>query len=113
MIGFTGSWHGMTAGSQANTFSSTRRGYGPQIPGSYAIPAPYAYRCPIKHCQGTCDHSCLEVGMELVDKQSVGAYAAFIAEPVLSAAGIIELTPRLHEQTIRNVPQARLNDDLR
>lgn len=93
MVGFTGSWHGMTAGSQANTFSSTRRGYGPQIPGSFAIPAPYAYRCPIKHCQGTCDHSCLEVGMELVDKQSVGAYAAFIAEPILSAAGIIELTP--------------------
>jgi len=93
VVGFTGSWHGMTAGSQANTFSSTRRGYGPQIPGSFAIPAPYAYRCPIKHCQGTCDHSCLEVGMELVDKQSVGAYAAFIAEPILSAAGIIELTP--------------------
>lgn len=93
VIGFTGSWHGMTAGSQANTFSSTRRGYGPQIPGSFAIPAPYAYRCPIKHCQGTCDHSCLEVGMDLVDKQSVGAYAAFIAEPILSAAGIIELTP--------------------
>ena len=92
VVGFTGSWHGMTAGSQANTYSSTRRGYGPVVPGSFAIPAPYQYRCPIKHCQGTCDHSCLEVGMELTDKQSVGAYAAFIAEPILSAAGIIELS---------------------
>ncbi|NNF19963.1 MAG: aminotransferase class III-fold pyridoxal phosphate-dependent enzyme, partial [Flavobacteriaceae bacterium] len=36
-------------------------------------------------------HSCLEAGMALVDRQSVGAYAAFIAEPVLSAAGIIDL----------------------
>ena len=31
--------------------------------------------------------------MQLVDEQSVGAYAALIAEPVLSAAGIIELPP--------------------
>jgi 2,2-dialkylglycine decarboxylase (pyruvate) len=92
VVGFTGSWHGMTAGSQANTYSSTRRGYGPVVPGSFAIPAPYEYRCPIKHCEGTCDHSCLDVGMELTDKQSVGAYAAFIAEPILSAAGIIELS---------------------
>lgn len=92
VIGFTGSWHGMTAGSQSHTYSHTRKGYGPVMPGSLAIPAPYAYRCPIRHCQGTCDNSCLEVGIELADKQSVGSYAAFIAEPILSAAGIIELS---------------------
>jgi len=93
VIGFAGSWHGMTAGAQSPTYSQTRRGYGPALPGSIMIPAPYAYRCPIKHCQDTCDHTCLEVGMQMADQQSVGAYAAMIAEPVLSAAGIIELTP--------------------
>ncbi len=93
VIGYTGSWHGMTAGSQAHTYSYTRSGYGPVAPGSLAIPAPYAYRCPIRHCQGTCDNSCLEVGIELADRQSVGAYAALIAEPVLSAAGIVDLPP--------------------
>lgn len=93
ILGFIGSWHGMTAGAQSSTYSQTRQGYGPVIPGSLSIPAPYAYRCPIKHCQGTCDQSCLEVGMSLVDRQSVGAYAACIVEPILSAAGIIELTP--------------------
>ncbi len=91
VIGFTGSWHGMTAGSQSHTYSHTRRGYGPVMPGSLAIPAPYAYRCPVKHCEGKCDNTCLEVGFEMADKQSVGAYAAFIAEPILSAAGIIDL----------------------
>ena len=97
VIGYTGSWHGMTAGSQAHTYSYTRRGYGPQVPGSLAIPAPYAYRCPVRHCQGTCDNTCLEIGMELADRQSVGAYAALIAEPVLSAAGIVDLpTSYLH-----------------
>ncbi len=91
VVAFAGSWHGMTAGAQAYTYSRTRRGYGPNLPGSLMLPAPYAYRCPIEHCKGTCDNTCLEVGMKMVDQQSVGAYAALIAEPVLSAAGIIEL----------------------
>ena len=93
VVGFIGSWHGMTAGAQSSTYSNTRHGYGPVIPGNLSIPAPYAYRCPIKHCQGTCDNSCLEVGMSFADRQSVGAYAACIIEPILSAAGIIELSP--------------------
>ncbi len=93
IIGFSGSWHGMTAGAQSYTYSKTRKGYGPTMPGSLMIPAPYEYRCPIKHCKGSCDNTCLEVGMKMVDQQSVGAYAAFIAEPLLSAAGMIELKP--------------------
>lgn len=93
IVAFSGSWHGMTAGAQSYTFSKTRTGYGPNLPGSLMLPAPYAYRCPIKHCKGTCDNTCLEAGMQLVDQQSVGAYAAMIAEPILSAAGIIELSP--------------------
>lgn len=101
IVGFAGSWHGMTAGAQSSTYSLTRRGYGPAIPGNLMLPAPYAYRCPIEHCQGTCDNTCLEVGMKWIDQQSVGAGAALIAEPVLSAAGIIELSAsyyqRLHE----------------
>ncbi|MDC8004151.1 aspartate aminotransferase family protein [Aureisphaera galaxeae] len=93
IIGFSGSWHGMTAGAQSYTYSKTRKGYGPTIPGSLMIPAPYEYRCPIAHCKGTCDNTCLEVGMRMVDQQSVGRYAALIAEPLLSAAGMIELKP--------------------
>lgn len=94
IVAFGGSWHGMTAGAQSYTYSQTRTGYGPNLPGSLMLPAPYAYRCPIRHCEGTCDNTCLEAGMQLVDQQSVGAYAAMIAEPILSAAGIIELTPQ-------------------
>lgn len=93
IIGFSGGWHGMTAGAQSYTYSKTRKKYGPAIPGSLMLPAPYEYRCPIAHCNGSCDCTCLEVGMQMVDQQSVGAYAALIAEPLLSAAGIIELKP--------------------
>lgn len=90
VVGLSASWHGMTAGASASTFVSARRGYGPTIPGNLALPTPNCYRCPIRHCQDHCDMTCLEVGFDLVDSQSVGAYAAVIAEPVLSAGGIVE-----------------------
>jgi len=64
-------------------------GYGPLLPGAFALPAPYAYRCPVRHCDGACDCTCLEAGFELVDQQSVGSLCAVVAEPVLSAGGVI------------------------
>jgi 2,2-dialkylglycine decarboxylase (pyruvate) len=63
------------------------------VPGALALPAPYAYRCPIRHCDGACDCTCLEAGFDLVDQQSVGSLAAVVAEPVLSAGGIIVPPP--------------------
>lgn len=93
VLALTRSWHGMTAGAQASTYAAGRRGHGPAAPGIFALPAPYAYRCPIRHCDGTCDCSCLEVGFELYDQQTTGAPAAVIAEPVLSAGGILVPPP--------------------
>jgi 2,2-dialkylglycine decarboxylase (pyruvate) len=89
VAGLTRSFHGLLSGIASVNFSMAHSGYGPLLPGSFAIPAPYAYRCPVRHCDGTCDCTCLEVGFDLVDQQSVGSLAAFIAEPVLSAGGII------------------------
>jgi 2,2-dialkylglycine decarboxylase (pyruvate) len=85
----TRSWHGLTGGAAAITLAGGRRGYGPPLPGAFALPAPYAYRCPIRHCDGDCDCSCLEAGFDLFDQASVGAPAAVVAEPVLSAGGVI------------------------
>jgi 2,2-dialkylglycine decarboxylase (pyruvate) len=89
VVGLDGSWHGTTAGASSNTYASGRRGYGPTIPGTFAIPEPNSYRCPIRHCRDRCDMSCLDVGFNLFDAQSVGAPAAVIVEPILSAGGII------------------------
>ncbi|MQA97613.1 MAG: aminotransferase class III-fold pyridoxal phosphate-dependent enzyme [Streptosporangiales bacterium] len=93
VLAITRSWHGMTSGAQALTFAAGRRGHGPGAPGVYALPAPYAYRCPIRHCRDACDMACLEVGFDLYDQQSAGAPAAVIAEPVLSAGGILVPPP--------------------
>jgi 2,2-dialkylglycine decarboxylase (pyruvate) len=93
VLSLTRSWHGMTSGSQSLTYSAGRRGHGPTMPGVFALPAPYAYRCPVRHCAGTCDHTCLEVGFELYDQQTSGSRAAVVAEPVLSSGGILVPPP--------------------
>ena len=89
VAGLTRSFHGLLTGIASVNFSLAHAGYGPLLPGSFAVPAPYAYRCPVRHCEGSCDCTCLEVGFELLDEQSVGSLCAFIAEPVLSTGGII------------------------
>jgi 2,2-dialkylglycine decarboxylase (pyruvate) len=91
VLAFAGSWHGMTAGAASSTYSTGRRGYGPALPGTMALPTPNAYRCPIAHCRDRCDLTCLDAGMALADAQSVGAPAAVIAEPILSVGGIVPL----------------------
>src|SRR3954464_7799299 len=81
LVGLTRSFHGLLAGTSSVTFSMGHAGYGPLVPGALALPAPYAYRCPIRHCDGACDCTCLETGFDLVDQQSVGALAAPVAGP--------------------------------
>jgi 2,2-dialkylglycine decarboxylase (pyruvate) len=101
VVGLSASFHGLTGGAGAATYAIGRSGAGPAVPGSLSIPAPYAYRCPIRHCDGDCDLACLEVGFEQVDRQSTGALAAAIAEPILSTGGVIVpptgYFPRLEE----------------
>ena len=89
IVGLGGSWHGVTGNAGAVSFASDRRGYGPGMPGTFVLPEPNAYRCPVRHCRDRCDRTCLNVGFELYDTQSTGARAAVIAEPVISAGGVI------------------------
>jgi 2,2-dialkylglycine decarboxylase (pyruvate) len=93
VVSLTRSWHGVTGGASAVTYASNRHGYGPVTPGVFALPAPYAYRCPIRHCDQVCDCTCLEAGFDLFDQASVGSPAAVVAEPVLSAGGVIVPPP--------------------
>ncbi|MQA17062.1 MAG: aminotransferase class III-fold pyridoxal phosphate-dependent enzyme [Pseudonocardiaceae bacterium] len=89
VVGVARSFHGVTTGTASYTFLPARRGYGPLLPGAHAVPAPYAYRCPIRHCAGKCDMACLESGFDQVQQTAVASPAAFIVEPVLSSGGII------------------------
>lgn len=93
VVGFAQSWHGMTGGAASATYSAGRRGYGPAAVGSFAIPAPYPYR-PRFECNGAYDWQAeLDYAFDLIDRQSSGSLAAFIAEPILSSGGILDLPP--------------------
>ena len=106
IVGFTGAWHGMTSGAQSVNYFAGRKGYGPMLPGSLAIPAPNAYRCPVKHCRNACDGTCLDVGFDLIDAQSTGSLAALIAEPVESAGGVV-VPPDGYWQKVKQHCEAR------
>ena len=88
VVAFAQSWHGMTGGAAAATYKAGRRGIGPLAPGSFAIPAPNAYR---PRFQGVSWQQELDDSFELLDKQSTGNLAAFIAEPILSSGGVLDL----------------------
>lgn len=91
IVGFAQSWHGMTGGAASATYSAGRKGVGPAAVGSFAIPAPFPYR-PRFERHGEYDWLAeLDYAFELIDRQSTGNLAAFIAEPILSSGGIIEL----------------------
>ncbi len=91
VVGFAQSWHGMTGGASSATYSAGRKGYGPAAAGSFAIPAPYPYR-PRFERNGQYDWRAeLDYGFDLIDRQSTGNLAAFIAEPILSSGGILDL----------------------
>ena len=91
VVSFAQSWHGMTGGAASATYSAGRRGYGPAAVGSFAIPAPYPYR-PRFERNGRFDWQAeLDYAFDLVDRQSSGNLAAFIAEPILSSGGLIDL----------------------
>ena len=91
IVGLSRSWHGVTGTAASATYSSSRRGYGPAHVGAFVLPAPDAYRSPFVGAHGGYDWRAeLDFGFELIDRQSTGALAACIAEPILSSGGVIE-----------------------
>jgi 2,2-dialkylglycine decarboxylase (pyruvate) len=92
IVAFAQSWHGMTGAAASATYSAGRRGVGPAMVGSLAIPAPNAFRPRFKHADGTLDWQTeLDDAFTLLDRQSTGSLAAFIAEPILSCGGLLVL----------------------
>jgi 2,2-dialkylglycine decarboxylase (pyruvate) len=91
IVSFANSWHGMTQGAAAATYSSGRKGYGPAAAGSFAIPTPNAYRPDFLTAEGEFDwRKQLDFSFALIDAQSVGSLAACLIEPILSSGGVIE-----------------------
>ncbi len=91
IVAFDRSWHGVTGGAAAATYSGGRRGHGPTLPGVLTLPTPHAYRSPFNR-DGDYDWRAeFEFGWDMIDRQSTGQLAAILVEPILSSGGVIEL----------------------
>src|SRR3954468_12287037 len=94
VVAFSRSWHGMTLGAAAATYSGGRRGYGPAAAGNFALPTPDPYRPDVVDADGALDwRRQLDLGFAMIDAQSTGALAACIVEPILSSAGVVVPPP--------------------
>ncbi len=91
IVSFSQSWHGMTGGALASTYSAGRKGYGPLSVGGMAIPAPNLFRPAFGPADSYSWADELDYAFDLVDRQSTGSLAAFIGEPILSSGGLIDL----------------------
>ncbi|KAK1997122.1 aminotransferase class-III [Colletotrichum falcatum] len=92
IVAMSASYHGLTQGAGSATYSAGRKNGGPAMPGQLAFPAPYAYRSVFRRPDGSHDWETeMDFGWAMVDRQSVGSLAAFIAEPILSTGGVLDL----------------------
>ncbi len=86
-------FHGYTDVTRAMSYTAQVTGHGPSIPDVHAIPAPYAYRAPVGTDDADWWEALLDITFDLLDRQCPGNLAGVIAEPVISAGGVIEMPP--------------------
>src|SRR5256712_4180304 len=79
--------------SRPLTFGWTRSQHAALAPRASAILAPDCYRCPVASTFPSCNFLCLETSFTLADANFTARPAAVIAEPVLSAGGVIVPPP--------------------
>jgi len=107
VIALGGSWHGVTGAAAGVSYASDRRGYGPTVPGTFALPEPNSYRPYIEAGSEEDDaDAVLDLGLKMFDMQSRGAPAAIIVEPVISAGGVL-VPPKSFFQRLRKEANKR------
>jgi len=97
IISLYGSYHGTSPG----TVSSTGMGKGifwrgmmpTLLPGFIHIPPYYCYRCMFSKEYPQCCIQCAHYLAEVIEKEGVDTVAAFVAEPVIGAGGMIQPPP--------------------
>jgi len=94
ILGLHDGLHGSTSYiSRSLSFAWTRQKHASIAPGTSAILTPHCYQCPVASTFPKCEFLCLKVSMELADANFTSRPAAVIAEPILSAGGVIVPPP--------------------
>ena len=107
VLGFHSGLHGSTSYlTRSLSFNWNRQKHAVVAPATTAILAPYCYRCPLSLEPNSCAFKCLDVSLELADANFTGKPAAMIAEPILSAGGVI-VPPKGYSKKLKKELEAR------
>jgi len=95
------SFHGRTNATLSITGNRKRRQRGgPYLSGVAFAPCPHPYRC--RFCNGRCSLACADAVEDVIEYETSGDVAAFIAEPVLGEGGII-VPPEGYFQRVKEI----------
>jgi putrescine---pyruvate transaminase len=95
-------YHGLTIATMTATgIMPMHWNFGPEAPGFAHVAAPYCYKCELGRTYPECALACADELEVLVQRQGADTIAAFVAEPVIGAGGIIpppdDYFPRIRE----------------
>ncbi len=103
IISFWNAYHGSTYASMtAGGVASNRNPYEPLVPGFYHVPPPYCYRCYFGLKYPSCGLRCAKFLEDTIKFHGPEAVAAFIADPVVVAAGVV-VPPEGYWQKVREI----------
>ncbi|RIW28505.1 aspartate aminotransferase family protein [Bacillus salacetis] len=98
------SYHGITFGALSASGHPVRRERFDSLVGDWpAIEPPYCYRCPYGKKYPECDVHCARQLETVIRRIGEGNIAAFIAEPVIGAAGGAIDAPKEYFQIIKDI----------
>lgn len=107
VLGFHAGLHGSTSYlTRSLSFNWNRRKHAVVAPATTAILAPYCYRCPLGLKSPECSFKCLDLSLELAEANFTSKPAAMIAEPILSAGGVI-VPPKGYYKKLKKELEAR------
>ena len=91
IISLKNSFHGVTYGAMSAGGLSAERyePYAPILAGFIKIPPAYCHQCPYQSKHPECNLLCAKKLEEVITREGADTVAAFLAEPLLGAGGII------------------------
>ena len=98
------SYHGITIGSLSLSGHVARRErFSPLLESYPSLSPPYCYRCPYSATYPSCQLRCATELEEIIEKIGAKYIAAFVAEPIVGAAGAAITPPDGYFQMIKDI----------